>query len=85
MRHYCKATSLPFEELMLTWEPGQVENWMSYKYVFKDTVMNSSGFMKPQENQQLAIQKTFQRGTRTHSTKLMLPYYKAMYSERLQL
>ena len=37
MEHYCKETGLPFEEQMLTWEPGEVKDWMTYTYshVFK--------------------------------------------------
>ena len=51
MEHYCKETGLPFEEQMLTWEPGEVEGWMTFTYshVFKETVMKSSGFIKPKE------------------------------------
>ena len=50
MEHYCKETGLPFEEQMLTWEPGEVKDWSQdwmmsrYVHIFKETVMKSSGF-----------------------------------------
>ena len=86
MEHYCKETGLPFEEQMLTWEPGEVKDWMSYKHthVFKDTLLKSSGFMKPQELPQDSDVQSLPKEAQDLIQE-MLPYYEAMYSERLQL
>lgn len=86
MEHYCRATGLRFEEQMLTWTPGDVQDWMPYKYthVFKDTVMNSSGFMKPQEKPRANDMENLSKEAQDFIQQ-MLPYYEAMYSVRLQL
>ena len=83
MEHYCKETGLPFDEQMLTWQPGEVQDWLSYKYYkeFFSTVMASSGFLKPSTNSvtvadlSVEAQDVYQQ---------VLPFYEAMYQERFQ-
>ena len=86
MEHYCKETGLPFEERMLTWEPGEVKDWKTYKYshVFKETAMKSSGFIKPQEKPECGSVEHLSKEAQ-ELIQEMLPYYEAMYSERVQL
>ena len=46
MQHFCAATGVPYEDSMLTWTLGVVEEWAVYKY-YKEwhwNAMFSSGF-----------------------------------------
>ena len=83
MEHYCKGTGLPFDEKMLTWQPCEFQEWLSYKYhkEFFGTAMASSGFLKPRSHSTTVgdLSKEAQDVYRE-----VLPFYEAMYRERFQ-
>ena len=83
MERYCKETGLPFEEQMLTWEPGVIEEWCSYIHYkeFFGTIMETSGFLKPRTDTTTVadLSKEAQDVYRE-----ILPYYEEMYRVRLQ-
>ena len=83
MERYCIATGLPFEEQMLTWEPGEVQDWKTYKYYkeFFSTIMESSGFLKPRADSTTVTDLSQEAQDVYHQ---VLPFYEHMYRVRLQ-
>ena len=81
MEHYCSAVGLPFEESMLTWTPGVVEDWtrnVNYQ-VWHGAAIMSSGFMKPKDPQpQINLSKEVE-----DAIKKALPSYDYMYAYRI--
>ena len=46
MQYYCTATGLPYDKKMLSWTPGVVEDWTTFRYYreWHSSAMFSSGF-----------------------------------------
>lgn len=82
MEQYCSAVGLPFEESMLSWTPGEVQDWMSFAHcqVWHRTAMMSSGFMKPEEMQP---ESDLPRDVETAIAKA-LPSYNIMHAYRIK-
>ena len=85
MQLYCSSTELPFTEDMLTWEPGEIEEWkQSPNYLaWHRTAMYSSGFIKPKPSAPESL---------SEYPKIVeecilesLPYYKALYWVRVRI
>ena len=83
MEHYCQETGLNFDEKMLTWQPGEIQDWSSYKYYkeFFGTVMASSGFLKPRSNL-ITVAELSKEAQDVY--REILPFYEAMHRERFQ-
>ena len=83
MQHYCAATGLKYDEKMLTWSPGMVEDWaipMSTSRTWDRNAMFSSGFnvgLKApalrEESYPLAVEEQILKE---------MPHYEAMYKYR---
>ena len=84
MESYCSATGIDFQEHMLTWTPGVVQDWTRSKHfkVWHEITMNSSGFMKPKEAT-LAL-SDYPKVVAKYVYD-SLPFYEAMYSARTML
>lgn len=85
MKQYCSATGLPFSKDMLNWSPGVVSDWMSCHAaeVWHGSVMNSSGFIKPQASKPVPNLSEYPKVV-TEVVEASLPYYRAMYDIRLK-
>ena len=85
MQLYCSSTGLPFTEDMLTWEPGDVEEWNhGRKYdVWHRTAMYSSGFIKPKPSAPESLSEYPK--IVEECIQESLPYYEALYQVRTKL
>ena len=85
MQLYCSSTGLPFTEDMLTWEPGDIEEWKmfpNYLAWFR-TVMYSSGFIKPKPSAPESLSEYPK--IVEECIQESLPYYEALYQVRTRL
>lgn len=85
MEQYCCATGVPFDEDMLTWTPGVVEDWTQFAH-YKDwheNAMMSSGFVKPTATQPATyVHLSEEVEDAVHKA---LPFYEAMYHARMKV
>ena len=82
MKLYCSSTGLPFTEDMLTWEPGDIEEWnygRTYD-IWQRTAMYSSGFIKPKPSAPESLSEYPK--IVEECIQESLPYYEALYQAR---
>ena len=85
MQLYCSSTGLPFTEDMLTWEPGDINEWSDGgKYdIWHGTAMYSSGFIKPKPSAPESLSKYPK--IVEECIQDSLPYYEALYQVRTKV
>ena len=96
MQQYCEATGLTFNEGMLTWTPGVVDDWISSEHsvYWFETVMTSSGFKskpdhcgnvekEPTTLEAKAAAARLSQETRDSIDKA-LPFYETLYRARIK-
>ena len=85
MQLYCSSTGLPFTEDMLTWEPGEIEEWNhGRKYdVWHRAAMYSSGFIKPKPSAPESLSEYPK--IVEECIEDSFPYYEALYQARVRL
>ena len=85
MQLYCSSTGLPFTEDMLTWEPGDIEEWNhGRKYeIWHGTAMYSSGFIKPKPSAPESLSEYPK--IVEECIEDSFPYYEALYQARVRL
>ena len=85
MQLYCSSTGLPFTEDMLTWEPGEIEEWKLFPQylVWHRTAMYSSGFIKPKPSAPESLSEYPK--IVEECIQESLPYYQALYQVRTRL
>ena len=85
MQLYCSSTGLPFTENMLTWEPGEIEEWKLFPnyLAWYRTAMYSSGFIKPKPSAPESLSEYPK--IVEECIEESLPYYEALYRIRVRL
>ena len=85
MKLYCFSTGLPFTEDMLTWEPGEIDEWKQFpQYLaWHRTAMYSSGFIKPKPSAPESLSEYPK--IVEECIQESLPYYEALYQVRTGL
>ncbi|XP_070538901.1 uncharacterized protein [Ptychodera flava] len=81
MQKYCNYVGFEFKESMLHWEAGPVEDW-SWEGNWYDTVLKSSGFMKPSEKETTEPDVSSFPGYIQDAIRDARPYYEEMYKLR---
>ena len=86
MQRYCEATGLIFNEGMLTWTPGVIDNWIFHEQYEKwhGNVMKSSGFLKPDHIDEKSLEAkvaALPQEIRDVIDKA-LPFYEALHKVR---
>ncbi len=86
MQVYCRQTGLPYDKKMLTWTPGEVEDWATKnKRFYKEwhwNAMYSSGFGKlapPRDTSQLPSIPEIIPAIVKEDIQKSIPYYEAMH------
>lgn len=79
MQSYCEAVGLPFDERMISWQPGPVAEWGPCT-AWHDEVMNSAGILPPQEN---TGEPTDLPPEVVSAVEECLPYYKKLAALRI--
>ena len=87
MNEYCSAVGLPFDEGMLTWTPGVVQDWTGLPYYreWHETAMMSSGFVKPNStNETSVIQEDDLPRNVEDAVKKALAFHDVMHASRIK-
>ena len=87
MRLYCEQTNLPYDENMTKWEPGMVEDWKKCAQGNHAAVIKSSGFIRKQKDDGKYSKSDlyYENDVVRRVTDESLPYYNALYEQRLRL
>ena len=87
MRLYCEQTNLPYDENMTKWEPGMVEDWKKCAQGNHASVVKSSGFIRKQKDDGKYSKSDlyYENDVVRRVTDESLPYYNALYEQRLRL
>ena len=86
MQQYCEATGLTFNEKMLNWIPGIIDDWIFHEQYERwvGAAMKSSGFLKPDHIDEKSLEAkvaALPQEIRDVIDKA-LPFYEALYKVR---
>ena len=89
MRKYCAETGLTYDDKMLSWSPGVVEDWTENKG-YKDwnwNAMYSSGFnkMTTSKNEEKAAPTEILPSAVQDEIENSMPYYELLFKHRMKL